>query len=271
MAGISTLRPGLLVSLSVRVSGNVTYNKKDIERPHREDDGVERARWETERVIENPVELRRARKVQATARGLISKTCAKSSFGLLCPIAWEKDLLKGIDEARKLAADFNARAKNTEVSVYTIVGRVAQDDVEAVRAINSEVRDLMKDMQVGIKELDVKRVRDAANRARAVGSMLTPEALEKVKGAIEAARAAARKIVKAGEQAAVEVDKEAVKKITAARTAFLDLDESEVLATKPAKTKTEARALDLAPEDEAAEEPASKRKRAKARQVELPL
>ena len=156
---------------------------------------------------------------------------------------------EGIAKARQVAVDFNARAKVTELAVYVIVGRVAQDDVEAVRAINSEVRDLMRDMTVGIKELDVKRVRDAANRARSVGSMLTPEAAERVKAAIDAARGAARQITKAGEEAAKEVDREAIKKINQARTAFLDLDASAVLPTRAPAAR--GRAVDLAPEEPA--------------------
>jgi hypothetical protein len=250
---ISTIRPGLLVSLNIRIAGNVSYNKRDLERRHREEDGTERARWETERVVVNPQELRRAERVRGAARQLIGKTCARSSFGLLCPNAWEKDLYANIAEARRMAGEFNAKAQHTEVSVNVLVGRVAQDDVEAVRAINSEVRSLLREMTDGIKELDVKRVRDAAGRARSVGAMLSEDAAKKVKLAIDAARASAKKIVKAGEEAAGAIDKEAIKQIQSARTAFLDLDPTEVL---PAKPTAAGRAVDLEPEAETPARPA---------------
>lgn len=242
---ISTLRPGLLVSLAIRVTGNVSYKTKDLERRHQDEDGTERARWETERVVQNAAELRRAEKVRSAARQLVSKVCARSSFGLLCPNSWEKELHASIAEARRLAAEFNAKASCTEVGVYAIVGRVAQDDVEAVRAINLEVRDLMKEMTEGLKNLDAKRVREAAGRARSIGTMLSEEAGVKVKAAIEAARASARKITKAGDAVSTEIDKEAIKKINQARTAFLDLDAGEML---PAKPKSSGRAVDLEPE-----------------------
>lgn len=244
---ITTLRPGLLVSLSIRISGNVTYNTRDLERRHREGDGTERARWETERVVANPGELKRAEKVRSVARQLINRTCARSAFGLLCPNSWEKELYENITEARRLAAEFNARARHTEVGVYAIVGRVAQDDVEAVRAINSEVRDLMREMTEGLKNLDVKRVREAAGRARSVSMMLSEEASARVKVAIEAARASARNIVKAGEVVSGAIDKEAIKQINQARTTFLDLDEDKVLLERP---RAAGRAIDLAPEEE---------------------
>ena len=243
---VSTLRPGLLVSLSIRITGNVSYKTRDIERRHRTPDGAERARWETERIIDDAKELQRAEKVRAAARQLVSKTCARSAFGLLCPDSWERELFTNIAEARRLAASFNAGAKCTEVGVYAIVGRVAQDDVEAVRAINSEVRDLMREMTEGLKNLDVRRVREAAGRARSVGAMLSEEAAERVKTAIEAARTSARKIVKAGDVLSAEIDKEAIKKINQARTAFLDLDAGEVL---PARPVARARAVDLGAEE----------------------
>ena len=243
---ISTLRPGLLVSLTISISGNVSYKTRDLERVHKEDDGTTRAKWETERVVQNQAELTRAEKVRGQARQLIAGVCARSKFGLLCPTAWEKQLNENIATARKLAADFNAKARNTEVGVYAIVGRVAQDDVEAVRAINSEVRGLMLEMTEGIKGLDVKRVREAAMRARSVGMMLSEEAQGKVKDAIAAARESARKLVKAGEEASQAIDKEAIKKINSARVAFLDLGSDDILPAKPQAT---GRAVDIVAEE----------------------
>ena len=260
MSNISTLRPGLLVSLKTSIRGNVSYKTRDLEKEHQVEDGSARAVWETERTVTNKAELNRAIKARGEARHAIASVCSRTSFGLLCPETWEKSLREGIARAREITADFNKRARTTEVEVNVIVGRVAQDDVEAVRAINSEVRDLMREMAAGIKELDVKQVRDAANRARSVGAMLTPEAGERIKEAIATARASARQIVKAGEAAAKEVDKEAIKKINQARTAFLDLDEAAVLPTRaPAAV---GRAVDLAPE-----EPAQERRRPASRRV----
>lgn len=254
---ISTLRPGLLVGLTIRITGNVSYKTKDLEARHKDDDGSERARWETERVIQNAAELRRAEKVRSTARQLISKVCARSSFGLLCPNAWEKELYEAIAQGRRLAAEFNSKSRCTEVGVHAIVGRVAQDDVEAARAINAEVRDLMRQMTDGLKDLDVKRVREAAAKARSVGMMLSEEAQGKVKIAIEAARASARKLVAAGEEAAKAIDKEAIKTINQSRTAFLDLEEGDLLPAKPA---ARGRAVDLAPEAPKPEKKATPKK-----------
>ena len=78
--------------------------------------------------------------------------------------------------------------------------------------------------------------------------MLNPKYSELVSEAIDAARSAARKIVKAGETAAVEVDRLALNKIRSARTEFLDLSEAPAEVAAPVQA---SRALDLEPEEAA--------------------
>jgi hypothetical protein len=243
----STLRPGLLVNLKTSIVGNVQYEKRTIEPDHfvgtKKEDKVRRAKWETVRTIVDPAEYEAAKSARQSARSLIRGVCAVSAFGLLCPEADAEDLEKAISKARDIAGEFNKRAKRSRVYVYVLTGRIAPDDVEAMRAINSEVRELLTDMQQGIKNLDVKAIREAADTARGLGSMLTPEAATRVRSAIEAARGAARKIVKAGEQAAQEIDRRSIRAITEARTAFLDLDDAAEIAAPSVR----GRALDLAP------------------------
>jgi hypothetical protein len=245
----STLRPGLLVSLNTTISGNVTYKRREIEADHITDQGTKEASWQTDRTIFDPVEDEKARIVRSKARSLVTAVCARSAFGLLCPESKAANLDAAISDARKLADEFNATANLSRVGVYVITGRIAQDDVEAVRAINSEVRELMAAMAAGIGNLDVEQVREAANKARNISSMLTPEAQDRIAIAIKTARDAARKIVQAGEQAAQEIDLVAMRKIEEARTAFLDLDETP---TDVAAPELEQRALDLDPTVKAA-------------------
>jgi hypothetical protein len=248
----STLRPGLLVSLKTSVRGNVSYQTRDLETEHVTASGQKRARWETERVIMDPQEHVLATQVRSKVRTIITAVCSTSTFGLLCPEAAEEELDKAIAEAQQLASDFNARATLTRIGVYVIAGRIAPDDVEAVRAINSEVRELLADMEAGVRNLDAKAIRDAANKARGIGAMLQPEAAARIQMAISAARTAAREIVKAGETGAAEIDKRAIRAITESRTAFLDLDGDGDVATP----ETVGRAIDLVPEPERTREPA---------------
>lgn len=239
----TTLRPGLLVSLKTSVRGNIDYQKRTIEQDTTTETGALRAKWETTRIISDPAEHEAAEKARSKASSLVRGVCVRSEFGLLCAEKDAEQLEDAIRQARIVADEFNATARLSHVSVYVITGRVAGDDVEAVRAINSEVRDLLENMAAGVQAFDVDRIRDAANRARNIGAMLPTETQAKVQQAIDAARSAARQMVKAGETAAQEIDAAALRRITDARTAFLDLDDAQEIAT-PQET---GRALDLEP------------------------
>jgi hypothetical protein len=143
---------------------------------------------------------------------------------LLCPERDREKLDMAVTEARELVAEFNRRATVTKASVYIIIGRIAQDDVEAVRSINSEVRNLLDAMERGLQRLDVEAVRAAASKAKEIAQMLTPEASANALQAIRVARSAARRIVKAGEAAALEIDEATLRTIRQSRTAFIDLE-----------------------------------------------
>jgi ElaB/YqjD/DUF883 family membrane-anchored ribosome-binding protein len=243
MTYISTLRPGLLVSLKTSVTGGIKYDKEEIVPEHDTDRGRV-AKWATERTIEDPQEHEAAIKIRGRVRTLIASVCAQSAFGFLCPADKSGALDQAIAEARELAKGFNDRAAITKINVYVIAGKVAEDDVEAVRAIKSEMTELLSRMEEGVRNFDPEAIREAANKARSIGQMLSPAAQKRVSEAIDAARAAARKIVKAGETAAIEVDRQAIEKISTGRLTFLDLDET--CAAAPVEDAA-APALDLEP------------------------
>lgn len=239
----SPLRPGLLVALRTTVSGNVKYTKEVIEAEAAASDGTVRSKWETERVVSNAAELEEATKIRNRARTLITSICAQSDFGLLCPEDKKDNLDQAIGEARALANEFNDRASITRISVNVLAGRVAPDDAEAVRAINSEVTGLLSTMETGLRNLDVKAVREAADRAKSLGSMLSPSAQDRLKDVIDTVRKSAREIIKAGEVGSKEIDLLSIQKIMAARTEFLDVDH----ALEMEAPEAEGRSLDLAP------------------------
>jgi vacuolar-type H+-ATPase subunit H len=253
----SVLRPGLLVSLKTSVRGGVNYHRVELEPERMTADGKLYARWETSREIPDPDEFERAVQVRSKCRSLITSACYPSSFGLLCPDADEQKLRDAVAEARRIAQEHNDAAKRTRVDVYILIGRVARNDEEAARAIAGEVRELIEAMKAGIAAADPKAIRDAANKARDLGAMLTDDAAGKVQEAIDQARKAAREIVKrvekAGEQAATVLAEIAVDKLDGGRFAFLDMDgERPVTQEAPA-----ARGIDLEPanDEQAAAQP----------------
>lgn len=245
----SILKPGYLVALKTGLRGGVNYTRRDIEQEHTTEAGAQRARWETSREVPDPVEFDAATKARGAARSAVTAVCCASSFGLLCPIAKEGELFDAIEIARKIADTHNEQATLTHVDVYVLVGRIAQDDAEAARAIANEIRELLDAMRAGIADADPAAIREAANKARALGAMLSPDVAGQVSAAIvqarEAARAIVKRIEKSGETAADVVAELQTGKIDAARFSFLDLDTeaAQLDAIAPA-----ARGIDYEPE-----------------------
>lgn len=242
----STLRPGLLVSLKTSLKGNVSYTKQEIEADHFEADGSKCAKWETERKIADAEEHERATTARDAATHLVRKVCSATTFGYLCPEANSDKLEAAIKEARAVADDFNATATITRLGFYVVTGRVAPDDVEAVRAINSEVRDLVDTMSEGIRNLNAKAVRAAATKAKSLGQMLSQDASDKIKDMVKLARETATAIVKAGVETAQEIDLVTIRRLNEARTAFLDLGDTAEISM-PTEV---GRGVDLTPDDE---------------------
>lgn len=241
---------GMLVLVKSSVRGNTTYYKQQLEYAALGSAGEERSKWETTKVVFDPAEQDEANKVRDKARSLIASVCAKSDHGLICPQDNLDELADRIDEAEQIVADFNSSAALTHVGLHIICGELPRDDVRAVEAIGQEIRDLLQDVQVALAEMDVKKVRALCDKAVNVGKILTPEAYERAKYAIDLARNAATEIKKAGEAAAITIDQATIRNIEAARTSFLDLDspfEMAIELPKPAARAVDFEAPKVAP------------------------
>lgn len=243
---VTTLRPGYLVAFTTSVKGNVTYSKQDLEFLNL-DNGASKAKWETERLVKDAEEQERASEVRNKCRSLISSICSATDFGYLCPQVRKPELDAAYNEAQRLCREFNATSKFTRVKFNFFTGYVADNDAEAVSRINAEVRGLLDEMKIGIENLDVERVRDAASKAKKLGQMLTQDAEVRIQLAVDAARSVATKMVKAGEQAAQEIDRATIARLTETRTAFLDIDQEDREIAAPT---AEARAIDLEPSEQ---------------------
>lgn len=245
MTDIRALKPGILVSLKTHQSGNRSYQKREIERPHIADGGVERSRWDTTKIVFDPEEAKEAAQVANRARYLITRLCADTAHGPLCPMERRDELNEAIAEARTLVNNFNAGATFTRIEVNVICGEIVADDVNTARALFSETERFMAQMQEGLEQLDVKKVRAACTKILDVGQMLSPNASADITAAVNAARAACKKIVAAGEQVAIEIDRNAIEMIGLARSSFLDFEEPPAVEVE--SFHGNGRALDFEP------------------------
>lgn len=242
---MTVLRPGFLVSMGTDLTGNVSYRTFDIQAAQADESGALVSKWETEKTVSDAAEQERGIKARSEARSQITRLCSQTKGWMLCPLSRKDELEAAIVKAREIADTFNASANVTRLNVSIMVGKVADNDEQALRALNVEMRQLFDDMAAGIQRVDVDMIRTAANKATQMGQVLTPEAEQRVQLAIDSARKLARKMVKAGEQAAAEIDQATLDTIKAARTAFLDLEEP---AADMVPVVQESRAIDLAPD-----------------------
>jgi hypothetical protein len=226
MTEYRTLRPGLLISLSTSIDGGVDYQRIDLENNHLDDEGQQRSRWETTKVIVDPAEHAEAVQVRGKCRSLIVGVCTSTARHLLCPTDREPELRAKIVEARKLAWEFNQGAKTTSVTVSVIVSKVASNDQEAAQEISREFRQLVALAESGVSEMDKKKVQEAAAKMKDLGQVFNPDSKLQVDDAVAAFRKVARKMGKAADVAALDIDAETLAKLRGARTAFLDLDDT---------------------------------------------
>jgi len=230
MTTAAVLKPGILVSLNTTLTGGVKYERIDVEAAHMTENGEEVAKWETTRKIDDPTEFKSAVKLRVQAAAVVRALCAKTAFGLLCPESKEAELDAAIAQAHKICDDWNAQASNTQIRIYVLKGRVASSDEEAAKAIASEVEGLLAGMESAISKMDVKAIRDAANRARQLGAVLDDGQSAKVSVAIDAARKAAKEIVKRIEKQGEDAQRvmadlaQQRAAVEMARFAFMDID-----------------------------------------------
>jgi hypothetical protein len=248
------IRPGLLVGLTTRVEGGVSYLRENLDPTSAqvEGDGKTVEKWNTTKIVEDAAEHERAAKAVGKARGLISRICSKTAFGLLCPKEREPELDAAVAEARRIIREYNAGATFTHARIYAIKGTIASSDEESARAIGEEVAQLIAAMNAGIDKLNPDAIREASNKAKQLQEMLGPDQAEAVKGAIEQARKAARAITKRvineGEAAAIVLKDLQRGSLEKARIAFLDFEEqapATVDASMPAVNVQRVAGLDL--------------------------
>lgn len=260
-SNIRTVRPGLFVQISTSIKGNVTYQRVDVVTGEKLPDGSEKSEWNTKKLVEDPVELERATKIRGQARNLIERLCTKTTIGLWCSPDQRNALNAARDAAEAMVAEFNRTAKNTKLWISCIPTKMEADDTRALRDITREISRLVQQMDAGVKEFDAEKIREAADEARRLSSMLTDDKKAKVNAAVEQARKAARTIVKRidkdGEDKATVLLDIQRGQIESARIAFIDMEETLAAEVMPVVNAQRFADLDL---DTSAESPAQERK-----------
>jgi hypothetical protein len=233
------LKPGMiLVALSIKIRGGVHYDRVELERELR-DDHSERSAWKTVKTVADVDERQAAEQARHSARYAIKRHCTRTPWGLMCAGENEGELLAGITEARKVENGFNAGASHSHLHVAVFCGRVAEDDVEAARAVRGEIQQILRDVRGAIEGGDVRSMRDLATQTKQMYNLLDEGAEERaaLSGAVKAIRRVARDVVRLVEKKGDELEsvltEENLKPINDARWAFRHLAAEEATEELP--------------------------------------
>lgn len=224
-----TLRPGIMLGLKTSVRGGVSYKRVDLDA----EEGAEK--WETTKRVQDAAVHKAASKLRARCRQRIEQVCAKTSFALMCSNDNEAKLDVVLDDIRDKVREWNSTNPVTRVNIWCVKARIAESDEQAAKSIASDLTDLLDEMNRSITDLDPDAIRTAAKQARAMLSILSEQKQALANQAIEAARdaasAIAKRVIKKGEDAAAVLQSLDTQAISAARVAFLDIEEAEAAAT----------------------------------------
>jgi hypothetical protein len=225
------IKPSILVGLKSTISGGIKYNRTDLERSRVDDNGTERAKWETTRLIDNKEEYEEAVKVRGKAVSNIRRLCTPFELGLVCLVDRIEELEEAIVESKQMVREFNDKSTYSRINIFPSTWEARDNGEDAVRQLSAEVAKIIEEMQTGIDNFDVKNIRKAANKARSLAGVLEKEQEDILNEAISQARKAARmfvkRIEKEGERAEAVMAEVRRNELTKARVTFLDYSEEK--------------------------------------------
>jgi hypothetical protein len=254
---------GYLVALSTSIENGPQYGRADVTTDL--DGTAERKSWRATKYVAHVAEYERAVDLRSKARTVVARHCAFIGFCFLCRDDRLPRLQTDMEDLQSKVAEFNSTATSAvRVTVNALIGRLARDDAATIAVVRAEVDGLLSAMKNGAETGDVEAMRSGAKKARNAVKMLTPAMEADFGETITKVQKAAKRLVKAADTAAAQVDADVLADLDGARMRFLDLSEPMPLAAEPVPAP--ARQLDLgeapavAPNTEAKSRKTRKRK-----------
>lgn len=238
------IKAGYLVSSKTTLCGGVHFTRTEYNKNKEGERAV--TKWKTTKVIDSPDEYRRGEEIRNRINYLVYRVCVLTSFGLLCPSKKKKELEEAIAEGAKLARDYNRTARYSRITPYIFWTQILNDNEDNLKALSSEIREMLDTMKDGILNIgkkplkdSIKEIKKAADKAKRLTEVLDDSYTGKINVAVEEARKAAREItkrvIKKNESIEEVLKSINTKAIAAARFAFIDTNEKEVKEEKAEK------------------------------------
>jgi len=205
------LKPGILINVTVRMSGGVSYRQKSDDLLEASPDprlaaspNSEVDVWATTRTMADKKEYAAAIKVRATARNAIAAVCLQTPVGLVCLPDREPEVRAIVAQQETAIADFNRQARYTSVNMFVILANIdGMSDVN-VQSVAAEVARSLELMENLTKDGDVAGARKEAIRLQDIAKLLDGQAESTALEAIEEVRTVAKRLKKVGENLAAQ-------------------------------------------------------------------
>jgi hypothetical protein len=200
-----TLKPSLLVAVSISRGGGVKYLREELQPPEQVPDKHEIKVWKTTKDVLDAEEFKKADRVAGECRRRIAEICTRRAFGWMTPKSREKELEAAWEEVKERLAETNAELKTCTLVGTCVKGEIVTDDQAAADAILQDIGAFFKDLLTAIEACDAKRIRATVATMKGLDQLLEPTQSEALQTAIKTAKSLATTITKEVDQKGKEI------------------------------------------------------------------
>lgn len=154
------ITPGIVVALKTRVSGGITYQRFN-KQVKQNADGLLVEEYDTVKTTIDPDLFAEATRLRSKCIGLVRAVSCETAFGMLCPASKEGDLDKSIEEAKRIAREFNDRSSTIKITVACLKGRVVDSDQEANDMVAEEMLNIIGELQAKLSAEHIDNLSEA--------------------------------------------------------------------------------------------------------------
>jgi hypothetical protein len=231
-----TLKPSLLVAVSISRSGGVSYAREKLEQTLVGNHEV--SVWKTTRDVPDVADVKKADAIASECRRKIAALCYRTAFGWIAPKEKEAELNQAWAEVRARVQQANAEELRTcRLTATCVKGEVVTDDHEAAEAILKDIGAFFAEVMEAINACDVKKIRQAVASMKGVDGLLDPAHSAALKAAVKQVKQVAsilhKEVEKKGQEIAAVIKQLDLSPIDAAMVMFIETEAPKAAALSP--------------------------------------
>jgi len=256
------MKPCYLLNVRCSVHGGLTYRRSDEDVVT--EDEREEATWTTDRVIQNRAEYNKAQALRNRIKRAIANLGVPGDLGIFCTRDSRREIDKAVRKWTVKIDKFNQEAQHSVIRFRVARWKVEGENEEVLQDMLVDLRGLVDELKVAVKNADYKSIRSVVTRLRGYDMVLPEDAADFLQRAVANAKAQAidvrKSLEKHGEDLKQVQDRMNTSSIDFARFALMEpgsqLDDvdNELLQRRLMEAHAEERGAGILLEDAADEE-----------------